>query len=586
MPSPELTPSAVVDIPTLSLTTLGEELRVLSENRASSQEKQLHLLRILLGLSHAAGAAFVEKNTVGQFALGLRILSAQALTWHPELENVLLQHAQHAQQQQQLVYTPLDDTRQHWLLTVPLSSTAAALCLVLRTGKQPLEFFATVLQLLAGYVPLLGHETAQSDWLLNAQARWLQMTSAPDLLQRICDELADYYGGERVWLGRCRGFHCRLQAGVDLKTIQRQADWVHALEQLMDFTRTQATPLYSSEHAALKKVLIISGLKHIISIPLQFSGHTHWVLVIGWQEKTAPPPELLQPLIPILTSVLLLTQGGHLSLWQKIRKRWRGGVLFGVLLFILSLILTIPVTHYIEGQATLQSSVRRFVTAPFPSVLKTSLREPGDVVAAGDILAVLDGQEVAWTVAGLTAEKNRLLKQKDISAASRDTAAVQVAELEIERVEAQLALQDYRMEHLDIRSPISGVILSGDLKRVQGSPLDAGQSLFEIAPLAEMVVEVAVPVTEWAYIALNLPMTVKLTAYPNETWSLHVQRIHPKITVQDGATVVIVEGKLSNQNNQLRPGMRGKAQIEIGQRALAWVLFYRAWADVRRWLMF
>jgi multidrug efflux pump subunit AcrA (membrane-fusion protein) len=252
---------------------------------------------------------------------------------------------------------------------------------------------------------------------------------------------------------------------------------------------------------------------------------------------------------------------------------------------ILSFILAIPVTHKIEGQATLQPSVRRFVTAPFAGVLKTSLREPGDVVATGEILAALDGQEIAWTLAGLTAERNRLLKQKDISAASRDTAAVQVAELEIERVDAQVALQNYRTENLAIRSPIAGVVLSGDLKRVQGSPLTAGQSLFEIAPLSDMVVEVAVPSTELSYLSVALPMTLKLAAYPNDMWSLDVKRIHPKVIVHESATVIVVEGHLSNQDNRLRPGMRGKAQIEIGKRPLAWVLFYRAWADIRRWFM-
>ena len=38
-----------------------------------------------------------------------------------------------------------------------------------------------------------------------------------------------------------------------------------------------------------------------------------------------------------------------------------------------------------------------------------------------------------------------------------------------------------------------GIVITGDLRKTEGTPLKIGQTMFEIGPLDEMIVEVAVP---------------------------------------------------------------------------------------------
>jgi multidrug resistance efflux pump len=65
---------------------------------------------------------------------------------------------------------------------------------------------------------------------------------------------------------------------------------------------------------------------------------------------------------------------------------------------------------------------------------------------------------------------------------------------------------------LDIKSPIDGVVISGDLKRAEGAPVAIGQTLYEIAPLDRMVAEVAIPDDEISRVRLAQSVTINLDA--------------------------------------------------------------------------
>lgn len=587
---------ATVEVASLNLATLQQQLHGLLHHDQLLEQQRLSLLRLLLALTNGAGAAFISFDAQQQAQLGVRILSQQALTWHAQLEHVLLSEASNAQQQQQLQLKALDPQQRYWVLTTPLQLPRGIECvsLVLRTGQQPLELFAIVLQLLAGYTPLLHAEQTHWQWLLNLQLRLLQSTDLTQAGQVLCEQLQQQFQCQRVLFGLQRGHHCRLLAGSELANIQRQADLVQAVEALMDVTR-QAGEMLSSQglerSPAVQKVLNLSNAQTVLSLPLTVNKTAiNYVLVLWWLPPNHANTALLPFIAPSLAITLQACQQQELSGWARLRHRWQHlertwqRVFWLSLPLLLIAVLLIPVQHRLTGQVTLQPSVRRFVTAPFAGILKQTIHEAGDVVSAGTVLAVMDAQEIQWTLTGLEAERNRLRKQKDASAAARETAAVQIAQLEIERVEAQIALQNYRVANLEIKSPIDGMVLTGDLKRVEGSPLNAGQSLFEIAPLNDMISEIALPTTAIPYVQLGLPLTFSLNAYPYETWTLTLERIHPRAEVREGATVFIAEASLSNAEGRLRPGMKGKGHVIAAQRALGWVLFHQVWEDVWRWL--
>ena len=63
-----------------------------------------------------------------------------------------------------------------------------------------------------------------------------------------------------------------------------------------------------------------------------------------------------------------------------------------------------------------------------------------------------------------------------------------------------------------------------------------------------------------------------------------VDRVRPAAEVRDSAVAFVAEVSVPNPDNELRPGVRGAAEITAGRRSLGWVLFHRPVEKLRGWL--
>jgi len=109
--------------------------------------------------------------------------------------------------------------------------------------------------------------------------------------------------------------------------------------------------------------------------------------------------------------------------------------------------------------------------------------------------------------------------------------------------------------------------------------------LFEVAPLDKMVSEIAIPESEISYVTVGMPVVVKLSAFPFETFEGSITRIHPKTEIVNDNSVFMAEVSLSSDRVELRPGMKGSAKIRSHWSPLAWNLFHRPWEAVRCWMI-
>ena len=203
--------------------------------------------------------------------------------------------------------------------------------------------------------------------------------------------------------------------------------------------------------------------------------------------------------------------------------------------------------------------------------------EPGDVVRAGQVLAHMDAREIQWAIASQQAEYDRSKKQHDVQLAAQDTSAAQVAKLEMQRLSLQIKLLENRAANLEICSPIDGVILGGDPKKIEHARLTMGESLFEISPLDKMVVEVLVPDQDVARVEEGQTVHIRLDAFPNAPLKGTIRRVRPQAELRDHANVFVAEVDLDNHDHLLRPGMKGHGRIRTVVRPLVWNLFHRAW---------
>ena len=105
-------------------------------------------------------------------------------------------------------------------------------------------------------------------------------------------------------------------------------------------------------------------------------------------------------------------------------------------------------------------------------------------------------------------------------------ASAQIDSLEMQRLDLKRTLLADRTEHLDIKSPIDGIVVSSDLQRCEGVPVTIGQVLYEVAPLEQMVAEVAIPDEEVSHVRAAMPVKICLDSQPG-AFRGQLEKIHP-----------------------------------------------------------
>jgi hypothetical protein len=249
--------------------------------------------------------------------------------------------------------------------------------------------------------------------------------------------------------------------------------------------------------------------------------------------------------------------------------------------FCLSLI---PAPYMVRSECEIQPAAKRYVAAPFDGQLNQCLVEPGDVVSKDQIIARLDDREINLELDEIEAQLHQAMKTYDGHVASHKSGEARLAQLEADRLRARRDLLKYRSENLELRSPLDGIVISGDLKKAQGVPLKTGDSLFEIAPLQDLFVELAIPDDDIRFVKSGMPVWVALDAYPFERWQGKIERVHPSAEIRDEDNVFIATVQILNQSGKLRPGMQGRAKTKTSWRPICWIYLHKPIAKGLRWL--
>lgn len=211
-------------------------------------------------------------------------------------------------------------------------------------------------------------------------------------------------------------------------------------------------------------------------------------------------------------------------------------------------------------QVTLNAKVSGYVKA-----LRVDL---GDHVEAGAILAELEVPELAADEARTRAELTLAeLEHKRLQEASR-TAPDLVVRQSVDAAEAKLAVA--RAQHQRnatllsfavVRAPFAGVISRryvdiGAFVPAGGSPAP----LFTLTDAAVVRIQVAVPETEAALVALGQPLVVTTEATGGKSFVTKVTRIAG--TLDHPSQTMLAEADVPNAGGELKPGMF--ASVKLG----------------------
>jgi membrane fusion protein (multidrug efflux system) len=222
---------------------------------------------------------------------------------------------------------------------------------------------------------------------------------------------------------------------------------------------------------------------------------------------------------------------------------------------------------YLGSTATLESDKEADILAKAAGELKTIRVEEGDWVAAGAVLATLDGdaqsaavEEVAARVRGLQLELDRMTALHEQSLASdRDLEAAQTA---FAQAEAQRKSFELELSHTTIRAPFAGRVT----RRMAdvGQTVTVGTHLFTIVDSDPLLARIYLPEREVARLAPEQEVRIQSDANPEIELTGKVSLIAPVVDTRTGTIKVTCQ--VDGESGGLRPGSFVRVKVETGVR--------------------
>ncbi len=427
----------------------------------------------------------------------------------------------------------------------------------------------------------------------------------------LSNEMAARLACHRVSLGFLKGSGVQVRAMSHTDTFSREMQAVQAIEAAMEECLDQdleivypagEAAVYASRAAA--RLSGLDGPTSIVSLPLREEGEVRGVVTL---ERSSERPfdrlaeiETARLICDLCAPRLLALQRSDRWIGAKVASEIRKscGVLLGAdhtwiklaagSVFIAVLLLAMLKGDYrIKAPFTFEARHQLAVVAPFDSFAKEILVEPGDRVEGGQTrLGALETSELRLQLAALKAEQLGYRKQMAAAMRDRNTAEAQIARAQSDKAGAQISLIEKKIEQATLVAPITGWVISEDLKQQTGAPVETGEILFEIASIDALRAELYVPETAIASVMPAQTGELASVGHPDQKVGFVVERINPIAEVIGHQNVFRVRARLIEHRDWMRPGMQGEGRISAGEKSYLWIVSHRLvnWLRMKLWV--
>ncbi|MGP6087159.1 efflux RND transporter periplasmic adaptor subunit [Antarctobacter jejuensis] len=411
-------------------------------------------------------------------------------------------------------------------------------------------------------------------------------------------QLARRLGCNQVAIGFLSRRRIRLAAVSDVSDFRMDSLYSEKLAQAMaEATDQEGTVLFprregmdyavTTLHAELSRMKATGDL---LTVPLFLRDR-----VIGAMHLEKPPGETFEDLdlmIAEATAVSIaplldekrradrsaLAIGGA-ALWRQV-VRLLGPGYIGRKLVLLALIGIVTFFSLARGdyrvpaEAEVQGLVVRSLVSPFDGNISEQFVRAGDVIREGEPLARLDERDLQIELLRWRTDLSRYEGEYDRALGERNAASARIAKAEIEQARSKATLVQRQIARSALIAPFDAIVIEGDLSQSVGRAVRRGEELFQIAPLDSYRVSMEVEEAQLDDIVVGQTGTLVLSSLPDRGFEVEVTRITPRLEPKDGRNVAMVEGRLKESSDQIRPGMRGVAKVNVEER-----LLIRVWAQ-------
>jgi multidrug efflux pump subunit AcrA (membrane-fusion protein) len=258
-----------------------------------------------------------------------------------------------------------------------------------------------------------------------------------------------------------------------------------------------------------------------------------------------------------------------------------------------------PLTAKIEGDCTLLPRKRALITAEAAGRVEEVLVREGDRVKKDQAIATLDTRRLQAELESTVQARKRLEAEAERQRGQGKEALARIATLEAQstvEMEKRLKLE---INLAQMRAPIDGVMMTKDIHLRTGTFLQAGEALAEVATIDGWDLRIDVPEADIAEVEEALetkaPREVRYLLYTQSARELSASlkdksQISPALQAgKDGGVFSITLPEVALPEELLplmRPGLTGRAKIELENRAAGSVLLrkFTRWLRMHWWL--
>jgi multidrug resistance efflux pump/GAF domain-containing protein len=504
-------------------------------------------------------------------------------------------------------------------IMIPDIGKTIAAFLLNEDNEEALEVRVQRLRLSTGILNFSQSSFVQQNWQQNC----LRLRQSMETLSAInhqkrftgaamafCNEAAAQWQCERVSMGFLKGRYVQLKAMSRTEDFSRKMKVVQdiesAMEECLDQDMEILVPAPKDStfiNRAANTLSKFYGTQSVLSVPLRHEGQVVAIVTLERPlEKvfTSGEVEAIRLACELCTARLV-------NLYEH--NRWPGAsivsgcrkfisVLVGskytltklIILFCCAAILFLV---FAEGQFrvkapfVIEATYQQVIPAPFDGYIEDVEVEIGDSVEAGKtILAKLETIDLLLKRAKAEADQNSLIQQAKAYRSERKEADALIADEKAREVAAEIDYINYQISQSSLISPMSGIVIKGDLKRQIGAPVKVGDMMFEVCPLDALRAQLLVPEDQIVDIEVGQEGELALVSDPGRKIKFVVEKINPIAEVESQRNIFKVQVQLGQTYSSMRPGMEGVAKISIGQRKYAWIWSRKVvnWIRMKLWL--
>lgn len=476
------------------------------------------------------------------------------------------------------------------------------------------------MELVAGYFELftLRHESEQARSKAESHQHVLQLATAAASAEgfdqaatNLCNELANRAGASRVSLGWLKGERIKIKALSHTEEFDKKQELIVTLQRVMEECADQEEIVQfdpngknsenvTREAAALSRA---QGGTIVLSLPLRNRAEICGVITIEFLPNTQISPQVAHGLavaVELLAPQLydryqndryIITKAG-LSIRDQLAhvtgpRYMLAKVIIAASIALIAFVLLFHPMYHVSAPFQFGAPDKISISAPYEGAIqeigKSSSGQPlrpGDRVRAGQMLAILDTNELRRKKAEASGRMDEALKeeQKDENTPGKVSDA-NIARARREAAQAEVNLYDYQIKSATLLAPQDGMILKGELSEKIGQKVPLGEDLFLISPNDKLRAELTVSERDIQNVKVGATGKLATDALPMDSFPFTVTRILPMPEAKEGANSFTVYADVSNDikndNPVWRPGLAGEARIDVGKRSLAWIWTHR-----------